>query len=125
MTDNSNIKTNDFVAASTKVNKNLIEKNFIYDFNYSYINSYKLELIRDLNKYKIEKKGLGKEIIKNKHKYSEKLSLKKSEELKDYALKIEKIEKEIQKLDQNSNRIIDDIFITFRNQRIADLINRI
>lgn len=123
MTDNPSITTNDYVVASTKVNKNLIEKNLIYDFNYSYINSSKLELIRKLNKYKIEKKGLGKEIVKNKEKYSEKTNLKMSQELQEYAQRIENIEKNIQRLDQDTNTVIDDIFITFRNQKIAYVIN--
>jgi len=64
--DNTNITKNNYLDASTKVDNYWIEKNIVYDINYSYINTEKLQDIKKLNKLKVEKKRLGNKILNEK-----------------------------------------------------------
>jgi len=121
MKDNKYIKKNNFEDASQKLDKYWIEKNIVYDLNYSYINSNKLNDIKYLNNLKVKKKRLGVKILNNNSESNIKDNGILEKKQQNLSKKITELEKKIE-LSYYLLTNIDDIFITFRNQIFAHLI---
>lgn len=129
--DNKNLKKFGFDESTKKLNLILLEKGIIYDINYPFINPKLLENVNYLNRKKVERNFISRKIIEENN--NKNLEEKKLEEksIKNFEEKLEKISNEIKKTeklldtidDKREMQILNDIFITFRNQKIAYLIN--
>lgn len=119
-----------------KININFIQKNFIYDINYPMITSQKLGYIMKYNDLVLKKKSfetfLSKTITKKtKSKFSptgniddaQKKYEKMEKQVNDLHEKIVKTQKAIRD-DDKYNILVKELYVTFRNQKIADFYNQ-
>ena len=99
-----------------KIHLNMVEKNILFDINYPMLTSDKLDNILSYKQYNLNKKKI--EIEMSKTNTEEERKKKLEAKLKEIENKIIKVQEQIKNEDKLNS--VNELFLTFRNQKIAN-----